>query len=112
MTLRQRYITLILALICATVSHALHAEATPSVPDSIEALAAEKPRKLNLMQRVIKYFDESNKTKPGKRFDFTFVGGPNYDQATSLQLAVMGSGLYYSRIDSLTPVSNVTLFVQ
>lgn len=112
MTLRQRYITLILALICATVSHALHAEATPSVPDSIEALAAEKPRKLNLMQRVIKYFDESNKTKPGKRFDFTFVGGPNYDQATSLQLAVMGSGLYYSRMDSLTPVSNVTLFVQ
>ncbi len=72
----------------------------------------ETPQKMNLIEKVIHYFDEANKPKPSKRFDFTVVGGPTYSASTSFQLAVMGAALYHSRMDSLTPTSNASVFVQ
>lgn len=122
-----------LAMICAK-TFAAHAAETDSVPSRLHAVAiappattpqaspvvaeniidipVETPRKMNIIRQVIHYFDQANKTKPEKQFDFTFVGGPTYNQATSLQLAVMAAGLYHSRMDSVTPVSNASVFLQ
>lgn len=76
-------------------------------------IAKNRPReKKNIIEKVIHYFDEANKPKPSKRFDYTIVGGPTYSASTSFQLAVMGAALYHSRMDSVTPVSNASVFVQ
>ncbi len=87
-------------------------DVTPIVSDSIRHIETPPLQKKNLIGRIIQYFDEANKTSPQKQFDFTFVGGPSYSQSTSLQLAVMAAGLYHSRMDSVTPVSNASIFAQ
>ncbi len=87
-------------------------DTTPVIAESIENTEIETPRKMNIVEKVINYFDKANKPKANKRFDFTIVGGPSYNASTSFQLAVMGAALYHSRMDTLTPVSNASLFVQ
>ncbi len=87
-------------------------DTTTTFATTPEGTQYEPPRKMNIVEKVINYIDKANKPKPDKRFDFTIVGGPSYNQATSFQLAVMGAALYHSRMDSVTPVSNASLFVQ
>lgn len=76
------------------------------VPDSL--------RHMNFMQRAVKkfkrYFDNSNKPKEEKKFDITFIGGPSYSSATSIELAAIGAGIYRSRYDGgITPQSDISL---
>lgn len=73
-----------------------------STPDSL--------RRLNIVQKIVRYFDDSNKPQKDKKFDITFVGGPSYSSATSVELAAIGAGIYRSRHDGgLTPESDVSL---
>ncbi len=90
----------------------ISSDTTKILAESIENIQIETPRKMNIVEQVINYFDKANKPKAHKRFDFTIVGGPSYNASTSFQLAVMGAALYHSRMDSITPVSNASLFVQ
>lgn len=68
-------------------------------------------KKQNIFQKVIAYFDESNKVKEEKAFDVSFIGGPHYSSDRKLGLGLVASGLY--RVDkedkSISP-SNVSLF--
>ncbi len=66
----------------------------------------------NIIQKVIAYFNESNTEKPDKKFDWSVIGGPSYSDATSVELAAIVSGIYSSRHDSLTPRSDISLFVE
>lgn len=84
----------------------------PIMAETQEINHIETPRKMNIVEKIINYLDDSNKTKPTKRFDFSVVGGPSYSASTSFQLAIMGAAQYHSRMDSLTPISNASLFVQ
>jgi len=81
------------------------AAVTPAAGDSTE-------KKPNLINRIINYFDDSNKSHPDKKIDFTFLGGPSYSPSTSVQLAVIAAGLYRTRRDTLTPESNLSIFAQ
>lgn len=92
--------------------NSLSADTTTSITENLADKPSRPTRKLNLIEKIINYLDNANKPKPEKRFDFTIVGGPSYNEATSFQLAIMGAALYHSRMDSLTPVSNASLFVQ
>ena len=68
------------------------------------------PRKLNLFQKVMKYFNDSNEPRPDKKFDFGVIGGPHYSSTTKLGLGLVASGTYRMRRDSLTQLSNVSIY--
>lgn len=59
----------------------------PSVTDSISS-AEEWIRWLyagkSWVNRILDYFNDSNKNKKHKRFDFSVIGGPHYASDTSL----------------------------
>jgi len=40
-----------------------------------------KPKK-NIIEKIIAYFNESNKPKKNKKFDFSIIGGPHYSSDT------------------------------
>ena len=54
-------------------------------------LAQPAPQKLNLFQKVLKYFNESNEPRPDKKFDFGIIGGPHYSSTTKLGLGIVAS---------------------
>lgn len=67
----------------------------------------------NIIQKVIDYFSESNKPRPEKKLDFSFIGGPAYSNDTKLSIGLLGAALYKSvPFDSLTPQSNSSLYSQ
>lgn len=65
----------------------------------------------NIIQRIIKYFDESNKPKEYKNFDFSIIGGPHYCSDTKFGVGLVAAGAYRTSLaDSLTTPSNVSLY--
>lgn len=67
--------------------------------------------KKNIFQKVISYFDESNKTKHYKKFDFSIIGGPHYGTDTKLGLGLVAAGLYRTNMsDTIMSPSNISLF--
>lgn len=67
--------------------------------------------KVNLYQRIKRYFDDTNKSKDDKRFDFSLIGGPHYSSDTKLGLGIVAAGIYRSSMrDTITSTSNVSLY--
>lgn len=65
-------------------------------------------KKKNILDKFLDYFNDANKNKKNKKFDFSIIGGPHYNTDTKLGLGLVAAGLY--RTDSLLPPSNVSLF--
>lgn len=79
--------------------------------DSLQRIDTIAPVKRNLIQKVIHYFDETNKPKSNKKVDFSVIGGPSYSNDTKLSLGVIGAAQYKSSYsDTLTPFSNASLY--
>lgn len=75
---------------------------------STDSVSSEK---LNLIQRVIKYFDDSNKPASNKKIDFSLIGGPGYSNDTKLSLGILGAALYTSGDSTrVTSQSNASLY--
>lgn len=87
-------------------SPVLSSDSTIAIPlqDSIQ------PERKSLFTRFLQYFQDANKNKKHKKFDFSVIGGPHYSSAVGLGLGIMASGLYYPANDTLVPPSNVTIF--
>ena len=69
--------------------------------------------KLNLVQKVIRYFDQTNKPRPRRKFDFSFIGGPFYSSDTKFGIGLVGSALYsHSLADTVTQPSQIALKLQ
>lgn len=67
--------------------------------------------KRGFVTRLLDYFNDANKEKKNKRFDFSVIGGPHYSTDTKLGLGLVAAGLYRSDPnDTLQPPSNVSLF--
>lgn len=79
------------------------------MPDTV---AAAPQKKKNFIDKIIDYFSDSNKKEPGKKLDVSFLGGPSYSSSTSLELAVIAAGVYRTAIDSVTPVSDVSVYAE
>lgn len=96
------------------------AKETTAASDSCYYIAAETPVKpdstsssspKNIISRVIEYFNNSNREHKDKAFDFSVIGGPHYSSDTKFGLGLVAAGIYSTnRNDSLTPLSNVTLY--
>ncbi len=83
---------------------------TTTVP--IQATDSVATKRKGIIERVIDYFDDSNKSVSRKKFDISFLGGPSYSSSTNFEIAVIAAGLYKSRYDSLTPRSNIAIFAE
>lgn len=68
-------------------------------------------KKDNVIQKVIRYFDDTNKVKEEKKFDISFIGGPHYSNETKLGLGLLASGLYrVDRTDKTLQPSDVSIY--
>ena len=80
------------------------------VPLAADSASVAKPKK-SLFSRFLAYFNDANKEKKNKRFDFSVIGGPHYSSDTKLGIGLVAAGLYRSDpTDSLSAPSNVSLF--
>ena len=94
----MKHILTILVMMLALGSYA-------SEPDSIHQA------KKSWMTRFLDYFNDANKNKKHKRFDFSVIGGPHYASDTKFGLGMVAAGLYRADVnDSILPPSNVSLF--
>lgn len=110
--------TLIIAL-CFCVFANAQTEAT--ISDSITTIAidsiapadsiATPAKKRNIFEKIVDYFDESNKPKEYDGFDFNIIGGPHYSSDTKFGIGLVAAGFYrHNANDSITPMSNVALY--
>lgn len=68
-------------------------------------------QKRSFFRKFLDYFNDANKNKEHKRFDFSIIGGPHYSTDTKLGLGLVAAGLYRTdRNDTILPPSNVSLF--
>lgn len=84
----------------------------PTLPDSIHSTIKPAPRQ-NIISKVVNYFNESNKPRSSKGFDFSFIGGPYYSSDTKFGIGLVAAGLYHtSKKDTLLPPSEVSLYLK
>ena len=61
--------------------------------------------------KILNYFNDANKEKKNKKFDFSIIGGPHYSSDTKFGIGLVAAGLYRTdRNDSILPPSNVSLY--
>jgi outer membrane protein assembly factor BamA len=76
-----------------------------------EAIACDTISHHNFIEKLIDYFDDSNKVHNEKDFDLSFIGGPHYSSDTKLGIGLVASGIYRKdKGDSIIPPSNVSLY--
>lgn len=102
----RRVISLLTILVVVSVA------AVASVgPDSVSAECDTVPRKKGLIAKVIGYFNESNKPRSDKAFDFSVIGGPHYSSDTKFGVGLVAAGLYRTdRTDTVLPQSDVSVY--
>ena len=85
--------------------------ATSEVAAVADTIAARPAKKKDIFSRFLAYFNDANKEKKNKRFDFSVIGGPHYSSDTKFGIGLVAAGLYRSDpTDSLSAPSNVSLF--
>lgn len=105
----------------AQVCNTLAMQDPLSTPDTVHTSAANlttdstasegKPKKKDLINRFLDYFNDANKAKKDKKFDFSIIGGPHYSTDTKFGVGLVAAGLYRTdRQDTLLPPSNVSIF--
>lgn len=68
-------------------------------------------KKQGIVKKLLDYFNDANKTKEHKKFDFSVIGGPHYSTDTKFGIGIVAAGLYRAdRRDTLLPPSNVSVF--
>lgn len=107
----MKHILTILIMMLALGSYA----SEPSVTDSISSAEQVDTMALHAgklwVNRILDYFNDSNKNKKHKRFDFSVIGGPHYASNTKFGLGLVAAGLYRTDPnDSILPPSNVSLY--
>ena len=104
----KRFVQLLLCLFLTTSVVAQTTELSHAMTAS-DTLQAAKAK--GWFNRFLDYFNDANKEKPHRKFDFSIIGGPHYSTDTKLGIGLVAAGLYRSNpTDSLLPPSNVSLF--
>ena len=68
-------------------------------------------KKRSWVNRFLDYFNDANKNKNHKKFDFSVIGGPHYSTDTEFGIGLVAAGLYRTcQTDTLLPPSNVSLY--
>jgi len=81
--------------------------------DSLFSASDSTRRHRTIFDRLIDYLDDTNKEKPYKRVDFSFLGGPFYSNESKFGIGLVASGIYRPFMgDSVTPPSIASLYGQ
>ena len=106
----MKHILTILVMMMALGCYAFEPFSQDTIPSQQMADTTRHARK-SWMTRFLDYFNDANKNKEHKRFDFSIIGGPHYASDTKFGLGMVAAGLYRSDPnDTLLPPSNVSLF--
>lgn len=106
----MKHILTILVMMMALGCYASEPFSQDTIPSQQMADTTRHTRK-SWMTRFLDYFNDANKNKEHKRFDFSIIGGPHYASDTKFGLGMVAAGLYRSDPnDTLLPPSNVSLF--
>lgn len=92
---------------------ACHASARATAGDSIQSQGdtLQGGKKKSLFAKFLDYFNDANKEKERKKFDFSVIGGPHYASDTKLGIGLVAAGVYHTDMgDSILPPSNVSLY--
>lgn len=83
-------------------------QSAAAVPDSVKTDAKKQG---DIFSRIIAYFDDTNKPKENKTFDFSIIGGPHYSSDAGFGIGLLAAGLYHTDpADTITPPSSVSIF--
>lgn len=107
----MKHILTILIMMLALGSYASELSVTDSVSsaEKVDTMALRAGK--SWVNRILDYFNDSNKNKKHKRFDFSVIGGPHYASDTKFGLGLVAAGLYRTDPnDSILPPSNVSLY--
>lgn len=107
----MKHILTILIMMLALGSYASELSVTDSISsaEKVDTMALRAGK--SWVNRILNYFNDSNKNKKHKRFDFSVIGGPHYASDTKFGLGLVAAGLYRTDPnDSILPPSNVSLY--
>ena len=107
----MKHILTILIMMLALGSYASELSVTDSISsaEKVDTMALRAGQ--SWVNRILDYFNDSNKNKKHKRFDFSVIGGPHYASDTKFGLGLVAAGLYRTDPnDSILPPSNVSLY--
>lgn len=107
----MKHILTILIMMLALGSYASELSVTDSISsaEKVDTMALRAGK--SWVNRILDYFNDSNKNKRHKRFDFSVIGGPHYASDTKFGLGLVAAGLYRTDPnDSILPPSNVSLY--
>lgn len=107
----MKHILTILIMMLALGSYASEPSVTYSISsaEKVDTMALRAGK--SWVNRILDYFNDSNKNKKHKRFDFSVIGGPHYASDTKFGLGLVAAGLYRTDPnDSILPPSNVSLY--
>lgn len=106
----MKHILTILVMMMALGCYASEPFSQDTIPSQQMVDTTRHARK-SWMTRFLDYFNDANKNREHKRFDFSIIGGPHYASDTKFGLGMVAAGLYRSDAnDTLLPPSNVSLF--
>ena len=87
---------------------------SPAVPDTLlteQQIYEKQYHRPTLIQKIYKYFAESNDVKSAKKFDFSVIGGPYYSNDTKIGIGIVAAGLYRRNLnDTINPAGQVNLY--
>ena len=112
-TRRNGLILLALLLLTRTTIHAQTDSMGKDLPvDSVSIVTSDSLQaKRSFFKKFLDYFNDANKEKKNKKFDFSVIGGPHYSSDTKFGLGLVAAGLYRTdRNDTIFPPSNVSLY--
>ena len=95
-TRQNRLIIFALLLLTQTPLGAqLHSTKIELPEGSISATMEDSiPAKRSFFKKFLDYFNDANKEKKNKKFDFSVIGGPHYSSDTKFGLGLVAAGLY------------------
>lgn len=77
---------------------------------SAESDSIREGKKDNIVNKLIRYFEKSNKHEITTRPHFTFIAGPHYSKESGFGLGLVLGGSYSTEPrDSLVPLSNISI---
>lgn len=107
----MKHILTILIMMLALGSYASELSVTDSISSAEKVDTMVLRAGKSWVNRILDYFNDSNKNKKHKRFDFSVIGGPHYASDTKFGLGLVAAGLYRTDPnDSILPPSNVSLY--
>ena len=109
----KTWLSSLILLVTVTAVHAqtrLAEVHTSAGTDSVTVLDSASAKR-SFFKKFLDYFNDANKEKKNKKFDFSIIGGPHYSSDTKLGLGLVAAGLYRTdRNDTILPPSNISLY--